>query len=68
MCGLPAAGAVVAARHAATHGAADGGGGGGVDALRVTKGSDPSVSLSMTAAMTQVPLPTATADRLTFLR
>ena len=31
---LPAAGAVVAARHAATHGAADGSGGGGVDALR----------------------------------
>jgi len=56
VCGLPAAGAVVAARHAAAHGAADRGGGGGVDALRVTKGSDPSVSLSMIAAMTQVPV------------
>lgn len=33
VCGLPTAGAVVAARHAATHGAADGGGGGGVDTL-----------------------------------
>ena len=40
---LPAAGTEAAARHAAAHaahGAADGGGGGGVDALRVTKGSD----------------------------
>ena len=37
MCGLPTAGAVVAARHAATHTAhrtADGGGGGGIDTLR----------------------------------
>ena len=33
VCGLPTAGAVVAARHAATHGAADGSGGSDVDTL-----------------------------------
>ena len=38
---LPAAGAVVAARHAAAHGTADRGGGGGVDTLRAATDGTP---------------------------